>query len=385
MEILGRFFQDPAGSFFLFGPRGTGKTTFLNLAFPQALRVDLLSPEEHRAYLSRPERLAGLVAANPGKNPIVIDEIQKAPVLLDVVHRMMDSNPDLRFILTGSSSRKLKRSGVDLLAGRAIPEVLHPFMAAELGDWFVLEKNLGLGMVPLVLHAESPAQTLAGYVSIYLKEEVQEEGLVRNVGDFSRFLEAIAFSHASLLNTSEIARECEVSRKTVQGYIGILEDLLLGFQLPVFSRRAKRNLIKHTKFYYFDCGVFRSVRPMGSLDRAEEAEGAALEGLVAQHLRAWIDYRGSRDRLHFWRTKSGQEVDFVVYGADTFAAIEVKNGRRVDSRDTRSLREFASDYPEAETCLVYRGQERIQVAGVTCVPCHEFLAGIHPGRPLDLP
>jgi len=384
METLSRFFQAPAGSFFLFGPRGTGKTTFLSLAFPDALRLDLLSPEEHRSYLARPERLAELIAANPGRDTIVIDEIQKAPVLLDVVHKAMDSNPALRFILTGSSARKLRRSGVDLLAGRAIPTVMHPFLAAELGERFDLEENLKLGMIPLVLHAKEPARTLAGYVSIYLKEEVQEEGLVRNVGDFARFLEAMAFSHASQLNTAEIARECEVNRKTVEGYVSILEDLLLGFQLPVFSRRAKRVLIKHAKFYYFDCGVFRSVRPMGPLDRAEEAEGAALEGLVAQHLKAWTDYRGDRDSLFFWRTKSGLEVDFVIYGEDTFAAIEVKNGRRVAPKDTRSLREFASDYPEARTCLLYRGKDRIEVAGVLCIPCEEFLAALHPGQPLPV-
>ncbi|MBI2191632.1 MAG: ATP-binding protein [Planctomycetes bacterium] len=382
METIRRFFQAPAGSFFLFGPRGTGKTTFLNQAFPDALRIDLLSPAEHRSYLARPERLEDLIAANPAKNALVIDEVQKAPGLLDVVHKMMDLHPALRFIMTGSSSRKLKRVGVDLLAGRAIPTVMHPFLASELGNRFVLADNLKLGMVPLVLDAREPGRTLAGYVSIYLKEEVQEESLARNFGNFARFLEAMAFSHASVLNASEVARECEINRKTVEGYLAILEDLLLGFRLPIFSRRAKRILIQHAKFYYFDCGVFRSVRPMGPLDRSEEAEGAALEGLLAQHLKAWVDYRDKRDGLYFWRTKSGLEVDFVVYGEDTFAAIEVKNRRRVDSKDTRSLREFASDYPEAETRLLYRGKERIEVAGVLCIPCEEFLAALHPGRPL---
>jgi predicted AAA+ superfamily ATPase len=271
-----------------------------------------------------------------------------------------------------------------MLAGRAVPATLHPFLATELGEHFDLTENLQLGMLPLVLASPDPLRTLAGYVSIYLKEEVQEESLVRNVGDFARFLESIAFSHASVMNTSEIARECAVNRKTVDGYIGILEDLLLGFRIPVFSRRAKRLLIKHSKFYYFDCGVFRSVRAMGPLDRAEEAEGAALEGLVAQHLRGWIDYRGGRDRLHFWRTKAGVEVDFVVYGQDTFAAIEVKNSRRVDRKDTRSLREFRSDYPEASACLLYRGTERIDIGGIRCIPCARFLRAVHPGHALSV-
>jgi len=382
MESLIRKFRAPAGSFFLFGPRGTGKTTLLKGLLPEALRIDLLSPEEHRNYLARPERLTDVLSANDDRDTIIVDEVQKVPTLLSVVHQAMDDNPRLRFILTGSSSRKLKRGGADMLAGRAIPTTLHPFLAAELGERFDLERNLQLGMVPLVLAAKDPPGTLAGYVSIYLKEEVQEESLVRNVGDFARFLEAIAFSHASVLNTSEIARECAVNRKTVDAYIGILEDLLLAFRVPVFSRRAKRNLIKHSKFYYFDCGVFRSVRPTGPLDRAEEMQGAALEGLVAQHLRAWIDYRGGRDRLYFWRTKGGLEVDFVVYGEDTFTAIEVKNGRRIDPKDTRSLREFQADYPEASTCLLYRGAERIDIAGIRCVPCSEYLSAIRPAQAL---
>jgi predicted AAA+ superfamily ATPase len=372
----------PAGSFFIFGPRGTGKTTLLDQRFAGSLRIDLLAPQVHRDYLARPERLLDVVSARPGNTTVVVDEIQKAPELLSVVHQLMDRRPELRFIMTGSSSRKLKRSGVDMLGGRAVPATLHPFLASELGSRFRMDESLRLGMVPLVRAAKDPEQSLAGYVSVYLREEVQEEGLVRDLGAFARFLEAMAFAHASVLNTSEVARECAVNRKTVEGYIAILEDLLLGFRVPIFARRAKRILIRHAKFYYFDCGVFRSVRPMGPLDRAEETEGAALEGLVAQHLRAWIDYRGRRDGLHFWRTKSGLEVDFVVYGPDTFLAVEVKNARRVDRRDTRSLREFQSDYPEARTLLLHRGMERIDVSGVRCIPCEDFLQTVDPGRTL---
>lgn len=385
MESIGRFFNAPAGSFYLFGPRGTGKTTWLQQAFPDALRIDLLSPPEHRAYLARPERLEDLVDANPMRRVVVIDELQKAPVLLDVVHRLIEARRTVRFVLTGSSARKLKRADVDLLAGRAVPRTLHPFMASELGaSRFRLADALSLGMVPLVRAAEDPAQTLAAYASLYLREEVQAEGLVRRVGDFARFLEALSFSHAGSLNTAAVARECEASRKTVEGYLQIVEDLLLGFRLPVFARRAKRILAQHRKFYYFDAGVFRSLRPMGVMDRAEEAEGLALEGLVAQHLRAWTDYRARQETVAYWRTKAGLEVDFVVYGADTFAAIEVKNARRVDSRDTRSLREFASDYPEAKVCLLYRGSDRLMINGIPCLPCEEFLRALHPSQPLPI-
>ena len=384
MESIIRLFHPPKGSFFLFGPRGTGKTTWLKQAFPDALVVDLLSPPVQRAYLAHPERLEDLVQANPARTCIVVDEVQKAPALLDVVHRLIEARSGIRFVLTGSSSRKLKRVGVDLLAGRAVPRMLHPFMAAELGSRFRLSDALTLGMVPLVRGTEDPAQTLAGYASLYLQEEVQAEGLVRRVGDFARFLEALAFSHAGVLNTAEIARECEVNRKTVEGYIQILEDLLLGFRLPVFARRAKRILSKHAKFYFFDSGVFRSLRAMGALDRPEEAEGGALEGLVAQHLRAWTAYRDQGEQVYFWRTKSGNKVDFVVYGKETFAAIEVKNAKRVASRDTRALREFAQDYPGVKTCLLYRGRERIMLDGVPCLPCEDFLLAMEPSHPLPV-
>lgn len=172
-------------------------------------------------------------------------------------------------------------------------------------------------------------------MTLYLREEVQSEGLVRNVGDFSRFLEAMSFSHAGVLNVAEVARECEIGRKTVEAYVAVLHDLLLAFSLPVFAKRAKRRLIAHRKFYYFDAGIFNSLRPAGPLDRPEEIGGAALEGLAAQHLRAWSDYRGAPNELSFRRTKAGNEVDFVVYGPDRFIAIEVKNTDKARSKDLR--------------------------------------------------
>jgi len=193
----------------------------------------------------------------------------------------------------------------------------------------------------------------------------------------------VSFSHASVLNTSEVARECEVSRKTVEGYIGILEDLLLSIRLPVFTRRAQRHPTAHPKFYWFDAGVFRSVRPAGPLDRPEEIAGAALEGLVAQHLRAWIDYTDPDLTLSFWRTKSGTEVDFVVYGSRGFWAIEVKHSRSVRPKDLRALKAFRDDYPEAKVCLLYRGDERLEIDGIPCLPGDDYLRRIVPGT--DLP
>lgn len=311
---------------------------------------------------------------------MVIDEIQKAPALLDVVHELHESNRRLRFVLTSSSARKLRRGAANLLAGRLVETRMHPFMAAELGAAFDLQRALTIGLVPLVWNAADPAATLRAYASLYLREEVQAEALVRDVGAFARFLEAISFSQGAALNLSEVARDCQVGRKTVEGYLGILEDLLLSFRLPVFSRRAKRILVAHEKFYFFDAGVYRSLRPAGPLDRPEEIAGMALESLVAQHLRAWIDYRADGAQLYYWRTKSGSEVDFIVYGPDVFWAIEVKHAARVGSKDLRALAAFREDYPEASVCLLYMGRERLAINGIDCIPCAEFLPGLHPAE-----
>jgi uncharacterized protein len=191
-------------------------------------------------------------------------------------------------------------------------------MAAELGPKFQIARSLETGMLPLVLDSTEPKETLKTYASLYLREEVQAEGLVRNIRNFARFSEAMRFSHASLLNTSQVARERQNNRKTVEGFIEVLEDLPLGFRLQAFTKRAQRKLVEHPKFYDMDAGVFRSLRPKSPLDSPEEIGGACLEGLGAQHLRAWIGYSKGEKTLYFWRTRAGLEVDFIVYGEDTF-------------------------------------------------------------------
>ena len=381
MDLIGRFFEIPEQSCFLFGPRGTGKSTWLRHQLPDALFVDLLDPARHRSLEARPERLLDLLAGALGRT-VVVDEIQRVPELLTVVHAALETlSPPPRFVLTGSSARKLRRGGVDLLGGRAIQCTLHPFMAAELPA-FDLAEALQTGLIPLVLGAAQPATTLAGYASLYLDQEVRAEGLTRNVGNFARFLEAASFSHGGQLNVASIARECEVPRKVVAGYIEILNDLLLAFTLPVFRKRAKRQTSVHSKFYLFDAGVFRALRPKGPLDRPSEIDGQALEGLVAQHLRAWSAYSGDHADLYFWRTRSGVEVDFVVYGEHGLQAFEVKNTNRVDPKDMRGLRSFREDYPEAQAALLYRGQDRLRIGGIWCLPVDDFLRRTTPRRGL---
>ncbi len=379
-EVISRFFEPPRESFFLLGPRGTGKSTWLRHVLPGALHVDLLRPEVERELSARPERLRDLVRGEPGRDTVVLDEVQRVPQLLPVVHEILESPDRRRFVLTGSSARKLRRGGFDLLAGRALVRSLHPFMAAEFPS-FDLGASVKHGLLPLVRASRRPADILAAYASLYLEQEVRLEGLARNVGSFARFLEAASFSHGGVLNVANVARECQIERKTVSGYVDVLEDLLLGFRLPVFAKRAKREVTAHPKFYFFDAGVFRSLRPNGPLERPEEIDGAALEGLVAQHLRAWLGYGGAGN-LFFWRTRAGSEVDFVVYGPSGFWAIEVKDTGRVRPEDLRPLGAFAEEYPEAASILLYRGDERLRIGKTWCLPVEAFLRQVVPGRPL---
>jgi predicted AAA+ superfamily ATPase len=378
MELIGRFFEPPRQSYFLFGPRGTGKSTLIRRQYSDALYIDLLDPEVFRLYAAAPERLRENILASPDRSTVVIDEIQKIPALLALVHALIEEKRSLTFVLTGSSSRKLKRTGADLLAGRALLCSLHTFMAAELGGRFSFDKALGQGLLPIVWAAPDPQKVLETYAALYIREEVQMEGIVRNIGSFSRFIEAISFSHASVLSISNVARECSVNRKTVEGYVEILEDLLLAYRIPVFSKRAGRAVAAHPKFYLFDAGVFRTIRARGPLDRTEEIEGAALEGLVGQHLRAWIHYSHSNHELFYWRTQSGAEVDFIVYGQDVFYAIEVKNSAVLHPGDLRGLKSFKQDYPECKTLLLYRGKERLLKGDILCIPCEEFLRSLRP-------
>ncbi len=378
VPIIPRFFKCPQDSFFLFGPRGTGKSTWLREEIKNALWIDLLDPEQYRSFNARPERLKELVRGNKDKRIVIIDEIQKVPSLLTVVHLLIEEKIERQFILTGSSARKLKRAGVDLLAGRVVKRTLHPFIAAEVKEVFDLNKALHQGLIPLVIMARDPEEVIRSYSALYVREEVQMEGLVRNIGAFSRFLEVIAFSHANVLNISNVARECQVERKAIEGYISILEDLLLAFRLPVFTRRAKRATVQHPKFYYFDAGVFRALRAKGPLDRPEEIAGHALEGLVGQHLIAWNAYRGEFNDVYYWRTRSGTEVDFIIYGPEVFWALEVKNSSQVRDADLYSLGAFKEEYPECTAYYLYRGKERMMRKGILCLPVEEFLVKLNP-------
>lgn len=379
--LVKRFFEPPKQSFFLFGPRGTGKSTWMKTLFPDALYLNMLLSSLREKFRAYPDELIKEVSALSKPAVVIIDEVQKVPDLLAVVHTLIEEKLGLQFILTGSSARKLKRGGADLLGGRALIKHLDPFMATELGEQFSLEKALKIGMLPLVWESESPEEILSTYASVYIDEEVQAEALVRNIGQFSRFLHVISFSHGQILNVNNIARESSVKRHTVDNFISILEDLLLSARLDVFSHRAQREMSQHPKLYFFDVGIFRALRKMGPGDSYQEIDGAALEGLVFQHLRSWIRYTKGRHDLYFWRTKAGLEVDFIIHGEKGFWAIEVKSNHVVSPEDVRGLNHFVEDYPEAKPVLLYRGP-RIEYKNVLCLPVEQFLKQLQPNMPL---
>ena len=360
-----------SGSFFLFGPRGTGKTTWLEHHFPDALFINLLMGEYLRPLSAKSERLRKIVTSSHA-DCVIIDEIQRVPELLNEVHYLIES-ASLQFILTGSSARKLRRQGVNLLAGRARTFHMHPLIKLEQEAAFDPQASLNYGNLPARFSDPDPGSYLQDYVQTYLREEVMQEALTRNIGNFSRFLEVASFSQGQTLNISEVAREAEVSRPMAENYFSILEDLLIAVRLPVFSRRAKRNVISQHKFYYFDAGVFRTIRPTGPLDSSTEVDGPTLETLVLQEMRAINDYLGCGYQIYFWRTKNGLEVDFVLYGQRGLLAIEVKRSAHIGPKDMRSLREFKKDYPPARCFIVYGGSIPQYLDEITALPIEQAL------------
>lgn len=358
-------------SFFLFGPRGTGKTTWVRSGFPHGLQIDLLESELYSFLLASPQRLEELIPPDFDEW-VVIDEIQRIPELLNEVHRLIEKRK-ITFVLTGSSARKLRRKGVNLLAGRALTRFMHPLTAGELGADFSLKHSLQFGHLPSAYTESDPADYLSSYVRTYLREEVQQEGLVRNLQKFAQFLESAAFSQAAALNITEVSRECGVNRKMAEEYFYILEDLLLSYRLPVFTKRARRRMTAHPKFFLFDVGVYRAIRPRGPLDRPEEIDGSALETLVFQELRSVNETMMLGYDLYYWRTAAGQEVDFVLYGEKGIIAIEVKRAATIRRQELRGLKAFSNDYPEAKNYLFYGGGRRRYEDGIELIPLDEAI------------
>ena len=361
-------------SFFLFGPRGTGKTTWLKHHLPDALFINLLQSEFYNRLSANPGHLRELIPPDHEER-VIIDEVQRIPALLNEVHELIESRK-LDFVLTGSSARALRRKGVNLLAGRALTYFMHPLTVTEQQDAFDLHNSIQFGHLPARFNEDDPGKYLKDYVQTYLREEVMQEGLTRNIGHFSRFLEAASFSQGAIVNISNVAREAQVERPVAENYFSILEDLLLAVRLPVFSRKAKRQLIKHRKLYFFDVGVFRAIRPVGPLDSDAELDGPALETLALQELRALNDYLECDYEIYYWHTRTNLEIDFVLYGPRGLLAIEVKRSPQVQYKQTRALREFKKDYPPARCYMFYGGTIPQYFENITVLPIEYALKNL---------
>jgi len=376
-----RLIKSPSDkSFFLFGPRGTGKTTWLLNNFPQAIYINLLQSKTFNKLLIDPDSLEELIPDN-FSDWIILDEVQKVPELLDVVHHLIESKK-FKFILTGSSARKLKRKNVNLLAGRALIYKMYPLTSLELGKDFSYLQALKWGTLPAIFQEKKIKEYLSSYVMNYLKEEVQSEGLTRNLASFARFLESASFSQGSVLNISAIARDSAVKRSVAENYFSILEDLLIAYFLPAFTKKAKRELIKNNKFYYFDVGIYRTIRPVGPLDYTEEINGASLETLVLQELKALNDYLNLGYKFYYWRTKLGAEVDFVLYGEKGIIALEVKRKKNINKKDLKSLSLFKKDYPMTKAYLLYGGKEIKYIDQITILPLEKFFNALNSDFPI---
>ena len=369
-----RILAPPRGSFFLFGPRGAGKSTWLRRVFPDAHRIDLLDEALYQSYLADIGAFAGELRTLAPGSVVLVDEVQRLPALLNEVHRHIEDRR-LRFVLCGSSARKLKTAGTNLLAGRAVRRHLHAFLPEELGEDFDLDLALQFGTLPIIWTAPDRGEALAAYAQLYLKEEVQAEALVRNLPGFARFLPVAAVLHGAVINVAGIARDAHTARSTVSAHLDILEDTLLAFRLPAFEARLRVRERRHPKLYWADPGLPRAMKRQWGPPGAEE-RGHLFEGWVASLLRAYRDYRGLFDDWGYWAPGKGSslEVDFILRRGEDLVALEVRSGRKVFEADLRGLRAIA-DLPLVRRRLVVcRGQRRQKTADeIEILPVPAFL------------
>jgi predicted AAA+ superfamily ATPase len=333
---------------FLFGARQTGKSTLLKERFKGAIYYDLLDPNLRKAFKRNPNSLKEALWDKPAGTLVIIDEIQKVPELLDIVHILM-VDKGLFFILSGSSARKLKRSGANTLGGRAIPETLYPLVWPEVTD-FQIDRAVQNGMIPRHYMVEDATKRLSGYVKVYLDEEIREEGEVRELDAFERFMEVAAISDGEMLNYSNIASDCGVSAKTVKSYFQILYDTLIGYEIPAFRKEIKRKIVQAPRFYYFDVGLANYLMGRHSLKRGTDDYGHAFEHYVMQEIIAYKGYNDKRDVISYWHTYDKKEVDVII--GDAKVAIEIKSTEHVETKHKKGLKAFEEEHPECRLILV---------------------------------
>jgi predicted AAA+ superfamily ATPase len=371
--MLPRILKAPGQSFFLLGPRGSGKSTWLRASFPDAHVIDLLSEATYQRLLANPALFADELRAVTPDRWVVVDEVQRLPGLLNEVHRFIEEKR-LRFVLCGSSARKLKRPDVNLLAGRALRRFMHPFVPEELGRHFDLDEALRCGLLPIVWDSAAKDETLVAYAQLYLKEEIQAEALVRNLPGFARFLPLAALLHGQTVNMTNVAREAAVARTTVAGYFNILEDTLLCFRLPAYEAKLRVRERKLPKWYWCDPGIVRAMkRTIGGL--VPEERGALFEGMVAQLLRAYRDYRGMCEEICYWAPsgRSETEVDFLIVQGAELVAVEAKSGGAFSEGWCKGLRAVAPLEGLKRRIIVYpRGPVLRTEDGIEVFPFQHF-------------
>jgi predicted AAA+ superfamily ATPase len=363
-------------SFFLFGPRATGKSTLVRQQLKeQALVIDLLRSNHYLHLSAAPEDLESLIDAAPSARWIVIDEIQRVPALLPEVHRLIEERR-LRFLLTGSSARRLRTASSDLLAGRAWIAQLFPLSWCEIPQ-FDLTRYLRFGGLPAVYLSGAPHEELHAYVSVYLHEEIRAEGIVRRLPPFTRFLRVAALSSGQLVNYTQIGSDAEVPASTVREYFSVLDDTLIGWTLEPWTASRKRKAIATSKFYFFDPGVMHEIAGTTSLDRNSDQWGRAFELFIGMEIRAYLSYTRAREPMHFWRSKHGQEVDFLV---GTRVAVEVKSTRKVSLRDARGLLALKDERVADRLMLVSADPVPVRREGIDFLPWNVFLDRLWDGK-----
>ena len=363
-------------SVFLFGPRQCGKSSLIDHTLPDAHIFDLLSAETLIRLTSDPGYIEK--TCSDGRI-VVIDEIQKLPSLLDEVHRLIERR-GFRFLLTGSSARKLRREGVNLLGGRARIKRMHPFSASELQERFNLDRALNFGLLPSIFFSEEPEEDLADYVDEYLRQEIIAEGATRNLPAFSRFLEIAALSNGEQIDYSAISRDAQVPRTTVQEYFKILKETLLADEVPVWKRGVKRKTVETAKFYLFDSGVARRLSRRKETTPGSREYGHLFETWVHHELRCYLDARIRDGEIAYWRTPAGNEVDFIVGNL----AIEAKSTEHISMQDLRGLKAIAEEGEFPIRIAVCREPRPLQMDGIDILPAAEFVKRLWADELVDI-
>jgi uncharacterized protein len=361
----------PEQSFFLWGPRQTGKSSLLKETYPDAFRVDLLKTDEYLRYTQQPFLLREELRTFSPKQLVIIDEVQKVPMLLDEVHWLIE-NAGLVFGLCGSSARKVRRGHANLLGGRAVRYELYGFVSAELGSQFDLLRILNHGYLPRHYLSNAPRPLLRAYINDYLKEEIANEGLVRNLPAFASFLDTAVLADAEMVNYTNIARECGISSPAVKEYFQILIDTLLGRYVPAYSKRPKRRVIQSPKFYFADVGMVNLLAKRGRIEPGSELFGKAFENWVLHELGAYSAYSEKIYDVSYWRLASGIEVDFIL--DDMEVAIEVKGTAKVTTHHLQGLRELKKEYPRLKRRIVVSMESRARQTddGIDILPAARF-------------